>query len=46
MEDSTGLLLTDLRKEERPGVMVMFVVDMMTLAGEAPAPTSNFQSVF
>lgn len=38
MDDSTGLLLTDLRKDERPGVMVAVVVVIMPVTGGAPDP--------
>lgn len=44
MEDSTGLLLTDLRKDDRPGVMVTVVVVIVPAAGGAPSPWPETRS--
>lgn len=38
MDDSTGLLLTDLRKDDRPGVMVTVVVVIVLMTDGAPRP--------
>lgn len=44
MDDSTGLLLTDLRKDDRPGVMVVVVI--MPVAVGAPGPRREARSGF
>ena len=46
MDDSTGLLFTDLRKDERPGVMVTVVAVIMPVTGGAPDPSPETRSRF
>lgn len=46
MDDSTGLLLTDLRKDDRPGVMVTVVVVIILMTDGAPRPCPGTRSGF
>lgn len=46
MDDSTGLLLTALRKDDRPGVMVTVVVVIILMIDGAPRPCPGTRSDF